>query len=76
MAVGRCEKCGLPTQTKHNYTHAHKLLSSPVGHNLLCGNSGCARPISIIWLSDKEKQQYLGGQRFFKVTRMGEVQVT
>ena len=76
MAVGRCERCGPPTETKRNYTHAHRLISSPIGHNLLCGKPGCAQPVSIIWLSDEEKRQYLCGQRFFKVTRMGEVRVT
>ena len=76
MVVGRCERCGPPTETNHSYIHAGRLLSSSNGQNLLCGKSVCAQPVSIIWLSDEEKQEYLCGQRFFKVTRMGEVRVT
>jgi len=75
MAVGRCERCGPPTETKHSYSHAHRLISSPSGH-MLCGKPGCAQPASIIWLSDEEKQQHLSGQRFFKIARKGDVQVT
>ena len=75
MAVARCERCGPPKETKHNYTHAHELLSSP-SVRMVCGKTGCSHPASTVWLSDEEKKEYLCGQRFFKIGPKGEVQVT
>lgn len=74
MAVGRCEQCGPPTETKHNYSHAHILVSLP-GITMVCGRTGCSHPVSTIWLNDEEKKEYLCGQRFFRIARRGEVRV-
>jgi hypothetical protein len=74
MAVARCERCGPPTETKHIYTHAHKLFPFPIVR-MVCGKTGCSQPVSTIWLSDEEKKEYLCGQRFFKIARRGEVRV-
>jgi hypothetical protein len=75
MALARCETCGHPQGLKQDYTHFHAPASS-VGRYLLCGSPTCARPASL-WLTDEEEQQYLGGQRIFRVSnRTLDVQVT
>jgi len=74
MAVARCEQCGPPTETKHNYTHAHKMFSFP-SPRMVCGTTRCSQPVSNIWLSDDGKEEYLSGERFFKIARRGEVRV-
>ena len=76
MALARCEECAPPIGTKHQYTHRHELFSISSHHNL-CGGSGCARPVSIIWLNDEEEQKYLRGERVFTIGgARGEVRVT
>jgi hypothetical protein len=75
MALARCESCGCPRGLKQDYVYFHAA-ASPLSRNVLCGSPTCARPASL-WLTDEEEQQYLGGQRIFRVSnRNPDVQVT
>ena len=66
MALARCEKCGHPQGLKLNYNHLHAPAPS-VSSRILCGVTTCNRP-AYIWLTDEEEQQYLHGQRNFRLS--------
>jgi hypothetical protein len=75
MALARCESCGRPKGLKQDYAHFHRLASSVTWH-VLCGTPTCVRRGSV-WLTEKEEQQYLCGQRSFRVSNHAiEVLVT
>ena len=67
MASARCETCGRPLGLKRPYNHLHA--QAPlVNSNILCGEPNCARPAPCIWLTEEEEQQYLSGQRSFRIS--------
>jgi hypothetical protein len=74
MALARCETCGCPEGTKQNYAHVHVPLSFPPRH-VICAKPACVRP-AYIWLTDEEEQQYLRGERNFRIPGHPRVQVT
>jgi len=75
MALARCKNCGRPQGLKQDYAHFHTPAQA-ASTNILCGSPSCARP-GCIWLTDEEEQQYLCGQRSFRVSnRALSVQVT
>ena len=72
MALARCETCGPPERLAHSYPHVH----TPVAPSSIpCGAPTCVRP-AFVWLTDEEQQQYLSGQRIFRLNRAVSVQVT
>jgi hypothetical protein len=74
MVVGRCERSGPPTETKHKYSHAHKLNFAHSGH-MLCGSGRQAA--SIIWLHNvKRSNNIFVASSLFRIARKGEVRVT
>jgi hypothetical protein len=76
MALARCLTCGSPEGLKSTYPHFHTLPSSPVNIKVLCGSRDCARH-GFIWLTKQEEQQYLHGQRDFRIpNRALDVHVT
>jgi hypothetical protein len=75
VALARCESCGRPKGLKQDYAHFHSLASA-VAKNILCGAPSCARPGSV-WLTEEEEQQYLSGQRSFRISNYAlDVRVT
>jgi hypothetical protein len=76
MALARCEQCGCPRGTRYNYTRAHKPLFLP-SRVVICASRKCTRLASVIWLTDEEQQQYLRGERIFRLaSHAGKVLVT
>jgi hypothetical protein len=73
MASARCETCGPPRGLKQNYTHLHTPVPS-MSSSILCGAPTCNRPASV-WLTDEEEQQYLRGERNFRIPGHPGVQV-
>jgi hypothetical protein len=65
MALARCKTCGSPQGLKHNYPHFHTLPSF-TDIKVLCGSRNCARH-GFIWLTKEEEQQYIHGQREFRI---------
>jgi hypothetical protein len=75
MALARCKDCGPPQGLKNTYTHVHAVASG-VNFAVLCGMPTCVHP-AYLWFTDAEEQEYLCGQRSFRVSNHGlRVQVT
>ena len=66
MPLARCGTCGPPKDLKNKYTYVHAVASS-VNFRVLCGTSTCVRP-AFLWFTDGEEQEYLRGQRSFRVS--------
>lgn len=75
MAVARCEKCGCPEGLKLSYVRSHKFVSDATSR-IYCGATHCVQLALVCWLTDEEEQQYLGGERLFKMASYGTVLVT
>jgi hypothetical protein len=67
MALIRCESCGKPTGMRQNYPHAHPATTST--SRLFCGAPSCSRIATYAWLTNTEQEQYLRGERRFRVQR-------
>lgn len=66
MALGRCEICGCPKDTKRSYPYPHKRISG-VGGRVFCTARNCSREAEVVWLTEAEEQRYLDGLRVFRV---------
>jgi hypothetical protein len=73
MALSRCGICGGPQGLKQDYPHCHTQVSS-AGPDVVCGSPKCTRR-AFIWLTDDEQQQYLRGDRHFRVPNRAAVQL-
>jgi hypothetical protein len=66
MALARCKACGPPQGLKSNYAHVHAVASG-VNFRVFCGAPTCVHP-AFIWFTAKEEQEYLSGERRFRVS--------
>ena len=69
MAIGRCEKCGRPTNKNVKPPGYSLKPYLPVGHpnsGVVCGTVGCENP-AVVWLQLDEEREYQNGARVFGI---------